>query len=89
MIYQMKQKLFSLGDDFSIRDADGREKFFVDGKVFALGHTLEFKDPSGNVVAQVRKNSFRWERSTKSMKATRSRQSSKSICSRCCAIASP
>ena len=34
MRYVMKQKLFSWGDDFTIRDADGRDAFFVDGKGF-------------------------------------------------------
>jgi uncharacterized protein YxjI len=38
--YQMKQKLFALGDDFIIRDAAGNEAFFVDGKVFSKGAHL-------------------------------------------------
>jgi uncharacterized protein YxjI len=40
----MKQKLFAMGDDFIIRDAAGNDAFFVDGKVFTLGHQLSFQD---------------------------------------------
>ncbi|MDB6108639.1 MAG: hypothetical protein JWR69_389, partial [Pedosphaera sp.] len=32
MRYVMKQKLFSWGDDFAIKDEAGPDKFFVDGK---------------------------------------------------------
>lgn len=54
MRYVMKQKLFSWGDDFRIKDADGRDVFFVDGKVFTLGDKLSFQDLNGNELAFIR-----------------------------------
>ena len=43
MRYLMKQKLFSFGDDFTIKDADGKEAFYVDGKVFSIGNKLSIE----------------------------------------------
>jgi uncharacterized protein YxjI len=54
MRYIMKQKLFSFGDDFRIRDASGREVYFVDGKVFTIGNKLSFKDMRGNELALIK-----------------------------------
>jgi len=54
MRYVMKQKLFSWGDDFRIKDADGRDVFFVDGKVFTLRDKLSFQDMNGNELAFIR-----------------------------------
>ena len=54
MRYVMKQKLFSWGDDFRIKDADGRDVFFVDGKVFTLREKLSFQDMNGNELAFIR-----------------------------------
>lgn len=49
----MKQKLWSMGDDFTIKDAAGNDVFFVDGKVFSLGHKLSFQDMSGRELAYI------------------------------------
>jgi uncharacterized protein YxjI len=40
MRYLMKQKLFCLGDDFTIKNDQGEDVFFVDGKVFSIGAKL-------------------------------------------------
>ncbi|HKI01065.1 MAG TPA: LURP-one-related family protein [Thermoanaerobaculia bacterium] len=53
MRYVMRQKLLSLGDDFTIKDDEGRDVFYVDGKVLSLGDKLIFKDGQGNEVARV------------------------------------
>ena len=53
MRYQMTQKLFALGDDFTIRDAAGADVFFVDGKAFSLGDNLSFQDMAGNELAYI------------------------------------
>ena len=37
MRYQMQQKLWAMGNDFTIKDAGGNDAFFVDGKAFSLG----------------------------------------------------
>ena len=60
MIYQMKQKLFSWGDDFVIKDETGQERFFVDGKAFSLGNQLSFQDPSGTQVAYISQRLLSW-----------------------------
>jgi uncharacterized protein YxjI len=48
MRYILRKKLFSLGSDFTIRDADGNDRFFIDGKVFTLRDQLVFQDMNGN-----------------------------------------
>lgn len=53
MRYLMKQKLFCLGDDFAIQDEDGRDAFYVDGKVFTVRKTLSFLDRDKNEVARI------------------------------------
>jgi uncharacterized protein YxjI len=58
--YLMRQKLFALGDDFTIRDDAGRDAFFVDGKVFSIGNQLRFRDMSGNELAFIRQKLFSW-----------------------------
>ena len=54
MLYQMRQKMFCFGDDYTIRDADGNDVYFVDGKVFAIGDKLSFQDMQGNELARIR-----------------------------------
>ena len=53
MRYQMKQDLFSFGDDFSIKDGDGNDVATVDGKVFSLGDKLTFTDGRGKELARI------------------------------------
>jgi uncharacterized protein YxjI len=58
--YVMKQRLFSWGDDFTIRDDQGRDRFFVDGKVFSIGNKLSFQDMAGNELAFIRQKLLAW-----------------------------
>src|SRR6195256_6394656 len=60
MIYLMKQKLFSWGDDFTIKDDSGQDRFFVDGKAFSLGDQLSFQDMRGNELAFIRQKLLAW-----------------------------
>jgi len=60
MRYVMKQKLFAWGDDFYIRDAEGRDVFFVDSKGFSFGHQLSFRDLQGNELAFIRQKVLSW-----------------------------
>ena len=53
MRYQMKQKLWAMGNDFTIKDAQGQDVFFVDGKAFAIGDKLSFQDMQGNELAYI------------------------------------
>jgi uncharacterized protein YxjI len=60
MRYVLKQKLFSLGDDFTIQDEAGRDAFFVDGKMFSFGDQLSFQDMQGNELAYIKEKVFAW-----------------------------
>jgi uncharacterized protein YxjI len=53
MRYIMRERILSWGDDFTIKDAEGREAYFVDGKVFSFGHKLSFKDMHGNELVRI------------------------------------
>jgi uncharacterized protein YxjI len=56
----MKQKLFSWGDDFCIKDEQGQDKFFVDGKAFSIGEKLSFQDMGGNELAFISQKLLAW-----------------------------
>ncbi|MCC6232348.1 MAG: LURP-one-related family protein [Verrucomicrobiales bacterium] len=60
MRYVLKQKLWSFGDDFLIRDASGETAFRVDGKVWSIGDKLEFQDASGRELALIRQKLLSW-----------------------------
>jgi uncharacterized protein YxjI len=53
MRYVMRQKLVSIGDDFTIKDAEGQDVFYVDGKLLSLRNKLIFKDGQGSEVARI------------------------------------
>ncbi len=55
MRYMLRQRMFSIGDDFWITDERGDRAFLVDGKALSIRQTLEIKDSSGAVVASVHK----------------------------------
>ena len=54
MLYQMRQKILCFGDDYIIRDRDGREVYYVDGRVLTIRDRLSFQDMSGNELAHIR-----------------------------------
>ena len=60
MRYMMKQKLFCWGDDFTIKDDAGTDRFFVDGKAFSLGKQLSFQDMQGRELAFIRQKLLAW-----------------------------
>ena len=49
----IKEKVFSWGDRFYVRDAAGREKYEVRGEVFSLGKRLHIYDMEGREVALI------------------------------------
>lgn len=59
MRYRLQQKLLALGDDFTIRDEEGRDAYLVDGKAFSLGKQLSFQDADGHQLAYIRQKLFR------------------------------
>ena len=60
MRYLMKQKLFSWGQDFTIKDAEGNEVFVVDGAAFSIGAKLAFKDLADNEIVRIEQPVFSW-----------------------------
>jgi uncharacterized protein YxjI len=60
MRYLMKQKLLSFGDDFYIKDENGRDLYFVDGRAFSIGDKLAFKDLEGHELAFIRQKLLAW-----------------------------
>lgn len=47
MRFQIKQKIFSFGDTFTIKDENNRDYYQVQGKVFSLGDKLSLQDMNG------------------------------------------
>src|SRR5512141_509906 len=60
MRYLMKQKLFSWGDDFTIKNEAREDVFFVDGKAFSIGNKLLFQDMQKNELAFIRQKLLSW-----------------------------
>jgi uncharacterized protein YxjI len=54
MRYVLRQKMFSFGDDFTIRDESGRDVYIVDGRAFSIGEKLSFRDMAGNELVYIR-----------------------------------
>ncbi|MBO0917177.1 LURP-one-related/scramblase family protein [Streptomyces laculatispora] len=50
----VRERLFGIGDDYWIEDADGRKVFLVDGKAMRVRDTFELKDAQGRIVAEIR-----------------------------------
>jgi uncharacterized protein YxjI len=51
--YQLRQRLFSLGEDYDIEDADGHNVFHVDSKLFRIRETFVIEDRQGHEVATI------------------------------------
>jgi uncharacterized protein YxjI len=49
----MRQRILSWGDDFSIKDADGQDVYYIDGKVFSFGNKLSILDRNGVELARI------------------------------------
>ena len=56
----MRQRILSWGDDFTIKDADGRDRFYVDGKVFSFGDKLSLQDMGGRELALIDQKLLSW-----------------------------
>ena len=56
----MSEKIFCLGDDFIIKDDQGAERYFVDGKVFTIGNKLSFQDMQKREVAFIQQKLLSW-----------------------------
>jgi uncharacterized protein YxjI len=54
MRYQVRERLFSIKDDFWVTDQDGNRVFFVDAKVLSLRQALDLQDASGRNLATIK-----------------------------------
>ena len=50
----IKEHIFTLGDQFSVMDQWGNDKYFVQGEIFTLGRKLHVSDTTGAEVAFIR-----------------------------------
>jgi uncharacterized protein YxjI len=53
--YVIREKLFRLGEDSTIKDDSGQPVYQVDGKVLTIHHRMEMTDLHGNRVATITK----------------------------------
>lgn len=60
MRYAIKQKFFSFGDNFTIKDENGYDCYQVKGKVFSFGDKLRIYDMSGNELIYIEQKLFRF-----------------------------
>ena len=51
--FQMREKIFAIGDDFWIEDADGNKVFKVNGKAVRLRDTFILEDAHGNELSKI------------------------------------
>jgi uncharacterized protein YxjI len=57
--YRMREKMFAIGDDYWIEDADGERLFKVDGKALRIRDTLVIEDRSGAELFTVQEKKLR------------------------------
>jgi uncharacterized protein YxjI len=60
MRFVMRQKLLSLADKYNITDADGKDVYYVDGKLISLGKQLSFQDMEQRELAFIRQKLLNW-----------------------------
>ena len=58
----IKEKVFSWGDKFTVKDAYGEDKYIVEGEVFSWGKKLHVYDRSGREVAFIKQEVWRYIR---------------------------
>ncbi len=56
--YIMKQKVWTLGEKFVIKDESRNPLFYVKGKVFSVGDRLSFRDTGGKELAYISQKVF-------------------------------
>lgn len=54
----IKQKVFSLGERFTVKDDQERDKYLIRGSFLSIPKTFEIEDMSGNQVAMITKKVF-------------------------------
>lgn len=59
MNFYIKEKIFSIGDKFSIMDVSGNDVFKVEGKIFSIGNKLRIYDAYNNEVVFIEQKLFK------------------------------
>ena len=54
----LQQKVFSIGDKFTLYDEGGNERYYVQGEVFSFGKKLHIMDCQGRELAMIRQKVF-------------------------------
>src|SRR3954451_8629104 len=57
--YQMREKMFSIGDDFWIETEDGHRLFKVNGKALRVRSTFVLETPSGDELFKIQEKKLR------------------------------
>ena len=57
--YQMREKLFAIGDDFWISTEEGRHTFKVNGKALRVRKTFILESPSGEELFKIQEKKLR------------------------------
>lgn len=57
--YQMREKMFAIGDDFWIEDERGQRVFKIDGKALRVRQTLIFEDAHGRELLKIQERMLR------------------------------
>ncbi|MCR1897546.1 LURP-one-related family protein [Irregularibacter muris] len=60
MQYKIRQKIFSFGDNFTIKDNQDQDRYIVRGKVFAIGDKLKIEDLQGHELMYIEQKVFRF-----------------------------
>ena len=61
MRYMMKERFWSWGDDFAIKDESERDAFLVDGAAFSWGDKLSLQDMKGCELAYISQTLLSWK----------------------------
>ena len=56
----IKEKVFSWGDKFTVKDEYGQDRYIVEGEVFSWGKKLHVYDMSYNEVAFIKQEVWSW-----------------------------
>lgn len=57
-LFQMREKMMSIGDDYWIEDESGHRAYKVDGKALHFRDTFILEDASGHEVAKIQEKKF-------------------------------
>lgn len=61
MVFRIKEKFWSWGNEFSITDSSGKEAYYVKGKVFSWGDKLSFQNAAREEVAAISQKLMSWK----------------------------